>query len=108
MDRTELTTDSEADARIAELEERIASLERANRDLWRINQRLGRERLSAQDSAAASIATKLDAAEAEVERMETSLSWRLTAPVRWPRKVARWVFQRIRPTVRAIAIRLFR
>lgn len=108
MDSTELSTAGEAQARIAELEQKVAALERSNQDLWRTNQRLGRERLGAQDSAAASIATKLDFAEAEIERMESSLSWRLTEPVRWPGKLARWIFRRIKPRLRSIAVRLFR
>ncbi len=108
MDSTELSAEGDAERRIAELEQRLASLERANAELWRTNQRLGRERLAAQDSAAASIATKLDAAEAEVDRMESSLSWRLSAPVRWPQALARWIFHRIRPPLRSIATRLFR
>lgn len=107
MDSTKLTG-TEATRRVAELEQEIAALERANQELWRTNQRLGRERLAAQDSAAASIATKLDAAEAEIERMKSSLSWRVAAPLRLPQALARWVFQQIRPTLRAVAIRLFR
>ena len=98
-------TDSE---RIAELERRIADLERANEHLWRTNERLGRERLSVQDSAAASISTKLESAEAQLERMQRSLSWRITTPLRWPRDIAAWLLVRFRPRLRALAIRIFR
>lgn len=108
MDRTELTTDHESQRLIVELEQRVASLERANQDLWRTNQRLGRDRLGTQGSAAASIAARLDAAEAEVERMERSLSWRLTTPLRLPRRIARWVLRRIRPVLRSVASRFLR
>ena len=108
MDRTELITKAEPARRVAELERELASLEKANQELWRTNQRLGRERLAAQDSAAASIATKLEAAEAELERMESSLSWRLTAPVRLPRHIARWLLVKLRPRLRSIASRMCR
>ncbi len=104
MDGTELMGESESE-RVAELERQVASLEKANEELWRTNQRLGRERLSAQDSAAASIATKLGSAEAEIERMESSLSWRLMA---LPRELARRVVKRIRPKLRSFALRFFR
>jgi hypothetical protein len=104
LDGTELMSESESE-RVAELERQVASLEKANEELWRTNQRLGRERLSAQDSAAASIATKLGSAEAEIERMESSLSWRLMAA---PRELARWVAKRIRPKLRSLALRFFR
>ena len=104
MDGTELMGESESE-RVAELERQVASLEKANEELWRTNQRLGRERLSAQDSAAASIATKLGSAEAEIERMESSLGWRLMA---LPRELARWVAKRIRPRLRSLALRFFR
>lgn len=104
MDGTELMSESESE-RVAELERQVASLEKANEELWRTNQRLGRERLSAQDSAAASIATKLGSAEAEIERMESSLSWRLMS---LPRELARWVAKRIRPKLRSLALRFFR
>ncbi len=106
MDGTELMGESESE-RVAELERQVASLEKANEELWRTNQRLGRERLSAQDSAAASIATKLGSAEAEIERMESSLSWRLTAPLA-AAELARWVAKRIRPKLRSLALRFFR
>jgi hypothetical protein len=98
-------TDSE---RIAELERRISDLERANEHLWRTNERLGREHLSVQDSAAASIATKLERAEAELDRMQRSLSWRITTPLRWPRDIAAWLVVRFRPKLRALAVRIFR
>jgi hypothetical protein len=104
LDGTELMSESESE-RVAELERQVASLEKANEELWRTNQRLGRERLSAQDSAAASIATKLGSAEAEIERMESSLSWRLMS---LPRELARWVAKRIRPKLRSLALRFFR
>ena len=104
MDGTELMSESESE-RVAQLERQVASLEKANEELWRTNQRLGRERLSAQDSAAASIATKLGSAEAEIERMESSLSWRLMA---LPREFVRWVAKRIRPKLRSLALRFFR
>jgi hypothetical protein len=107
LDGTELMGESESE-RVAELERQVASLEKANKELWRTNQRLGRERLSAQDSAAASIATKLGSAETEIERMERSLSWRLTAPLRLPRELARWLAKRIRPKLRSLALRFFR
>lgn len=100
--------ESESERRVAALERELAALERANQELWRTNQRLGRGQIVAQDSAAASIATKLDSAEAEISRMESSLSWRLTAPVRLPPRIARWVLVRIRPKLRSIAARLYR
>lgn len=85
-----------------DLERRVAELERANEELWRTNERLARERLTAHDSAAASIAPKLDAAESELEKLESSLSWRLTTPFRWPRKALRWLLHRARPIVRRL------
>ena len=108
MDTAEVSAETDTDARIAELERRIADLERANEHLWRTNERLGRERLSAQDSAAASISTKLEATEAELERMQRTLSWRITTPLRWPHDLAAWIVRRVRPKLRALAIRLFR
>ena len=108
MDTTEVSAETDAERRIAELERRLADLERANEHLWRTNERLGRDRLIAQDSAAASISTKLEAAETKVERMERSLSWRITTPLRWPRDIAAWAFRRFRPRLRALAIRIFR
>lgn len=108
MDTAEVSAGNETDRRIAELERRIAELERANEHLWRTNERLGRERLSVQDSAAASMALKLEATEAEVERMKRSMSWRVTTPLRWPRHLAAWAVRRLKPAVRAIAIRVFR
>ncbi len=104
---SELRSSGEGE-RIEALERRIEELERANGELWRTNQRLARERLTAQDSAAASIAPKLDAAEAELERLRRTLSWRVTTPLRWPRAGARWIFHRVRPLLRALALRVMR
>ena len=60
------------------------------------------------DSAAASVAPKLDAAEAEVERIESSLSWRLTAPFRLPKAGVQWLLRKVKPYLRAIAVRVMR
>ena len=84
------------------LERRVAELERANEELWRTNERLARERLTAHDSAAASIAPKLDATESELEKLQSSLSWRLTTPFRWPRELLRWLVRKARPLARRL------
>jgi hypothetical protein len=97
-----------AEGRQPELERRVAELEAANADLRRTNQRLARERLTALDSAAASVAPKLDDAEAELRRVKGSLSWRLTAPFRWPKTAIQALLRRVKPYLRAIAVRVMR
>jgi hypothetical protein len=94
--------------RAAELERRVAELEAQNADLRRTNLRLGRERLTTLDSAAASVAPKLEAAEAELRRMRSSLSWRLTAPFRLPAAGLRWLARKAKPALRVIATRVMR
>jgi hypothetical protein len=104
-----LTTPGDSDSdRLAELERRVGELEEANRSLLRTNRRLANERFMALDSAAASVTPKLAAAERELERMRSSLSWRLTAPFRAPALLVRALLRRMRPTLRAIAHRLMR
>ena len=99
----------ESQQRIAELEQRLAALERESAELWQENQRLGHERIVGAGSGATSgITTELDLTNAEIERIESSLGWRLTAPIRLPRKLARWLFHRIKPALRALATRIFR
>ena len=97
-----------AGSRVDELERRVAELEAANADLRRTNVRLGRERLTALDAAAASVTPKLDDAEAELERMRSSLSWRLTAPFRLPVEGLRWLLRKAKPYVRAVVVRVMR
>ncbi|HLM31142.1 MAG TPA: hypothetical protein VK326_05725 [Solirubrobacterales bacterium] len=106
-DRVRGPADPDAD-RVAELERRVRELEEANRSLLRTNRRLASERLMALDSAAASVTPKLVAAERELERTRSSLSWRLTAPFRAPAILLRALLRRMRPTLRAIAHRLMR
>lgn len=105
---TVTTVESGLDAQAAELERRIADLEAANADLRRTNARLARERLVALDSAAASIAPKLDDAEAELKRVKSSLSWQLTAPFRLPKLVLQELMRKAKPYLRAIAVRVMR
>jgi hypothetical protein len=97
-----------SETRVAELERRVAELEAANADLRRTNLRLGRERLTALDAAAASVTPKLDDAEAELRRMRSSLSWRVTAPFRLPAAGVRWLLRKAKPYLRAIATRVMR
>lgn len=96
------------EGRAAELERRVTELEAANADLRRTNARLARERLVALDSAAASIAPKLDDAEAELKRVKSSLSWRLTAPFRLPKLALKGLLRKAKPYLRAIAVRVMR
>ena len=74
-----MSADQGSERRIAELEQMVRSAQRANASLRRTNERLARNDVVAQDSAAASIATKLDAADAKLKRMRSTLSWRLGA-----------------------------
>lgn len=61
---------------------RIRQLERANRELLRVNSALARSQIGKRDAAAASLLIRLRHAEKEVARMEHSISWRITAPLR--------------------------
>jgi hypothetical protein len=65
-----------------ELEQRAARLERANEELRRANSALAREQLGKRDAAAASMLIRLQQAEKRADKLEHSISWRVTAPLR--------------------------
>ena len=96
------------EARVAELERMTKELERANRELERANVRLARQRLGASDSAAASALKRLATAEAELREIKGSIGWTLIWLSRVPRSLARRLWPRLRPRLRALAVRLLR
>lgn len=78
-------------ARETGLERRVAELERANEELRRANAALARERLGKRDAAAASVLARMQLAEARADKVERSISYRLTAPIRVFKPLMKWV-----------------
>ena len=64
-------------------QERVARLERANQELRRANTTLARDRHGASDTAAAALLLRQRELEQQLAAMESSASWRITAPLRW-------------------------
>jgi hypothetical protein len=78
-------------------EKRVKELERANEELRRANVALARERHGASDTAAAGLLLRLSEAEAELAQVESSVSWRITAPLRWVKNLVLSLVRAIRP-----------
>lgn len=65
-----------------ELEQRVERLERENDELRRANSALAREQLGKRDAAAASMLVRIQSAEKRADKVERSISYRVTAPIR--------------------------
>ena len=67
---------------------RVRELERANQELRRANAALARARQGPNGTATAPVLLRLRRAERKLEGIESSVSWRITAPLR---KLKAWV-----------------
>jgi hypothetical protein len=79
-----------------ELDE-VERLRRANEELRRTNAKLARTQQSSGNTAAVPLLLRLRRAETKLAGIESSVSWRLTWPLRWLKDVALRVAWVMRP-----------
>jgi hypothetical protein len=77
--------------------DQVRRLERANEELRRANAKLARDRQGPSNTAAVPLLLRLRRAERKLDGIESSVSWRITKPLRWLKGLVLRVVWRIRP-----------